>query len=381
MDAHDRLLELIQRLYAAPGSTDGWHAFLLELCNTLDATGATFLSHDITGRRPGISLTARVAPEAIREYTAHWGRLDPWVYSPRASALTTGTVSTGEMLIARADLHRTSYYNEFARHYDLTQSLAGMIEARSDRLSFISINTGDNQPVFGIEEVRLVGALMPHLQRALQIHRRVTDAEALAARSADVLDRLEHGVIMFDEAAHVVLVNRAAEAILRARDGLMLQSGELRTVRDAGTTRLRAIIAGAIQTSRRGGMAPGGALRLPRPSGRRPFSIVVAPLTGTWSTATSQAAAAVAFISDPERRVFRPEEQFRVLFGLTAAESQVAAALMNGETLDRVADCLEVSRNTIRTHLARLFAKTNTKRQAELMSVLLTTVSIARCGP
>jgi DNA-binding CsgD family transcriptional regulator len=39
--------------------------------------------------------------------------------------------------------------------------------------------------------------------------------------------------------------------------------------------------------------------------------------------------------------------------------------------MDTIADRLHVSRNTILTHLAHLFAKTNTKRQAELIRVLL----------
>jgi DNA-binding CsgD family transcriptional regulator len=39
--------------------------------------------------------------------------------------------------------------------------------------------------------------------------------------------------------------------------------------------------------------------------------------------------------------------------------------------VDRLADRLCISRNTARTHLRRLFAKTATTRQADLIRVLL----------
>jgi DNA-binding CsgD family transcriptional regulator len=44
---------------------------------------------------------------------------------------------------------------------------------------------------------------------------------------------------------------------------------------------------------------------------------------------------------------------------------------MEGRSIDQVADLLCVSRNTVRTHLARLFAKTGTTRQADLIRILL----------
>jgi len=46
---------------------------------------------------------------------------------------------------------------------------------------------------------------------------------------------------------------------------------------------------------------------------------------------------------------------------------------LDGESIDRLADRLCISRNTARTHLRRLFAKTTTARQADLMRVLLST--------
>jgi DNA-binding CsgD family transcriptional regulator len=57
-------------------------------------------------------------------------------------------------------------------------------------------------------------------------------------------------------------------------------------------------------------------------------------------------------------------------FGLTSTEARVARLVATGQGLDAAAHELGVSRNTVRTHLARVFGKTGTKRQAELTSIL-----------
>jgi DNA-binding CsgD family transcriptional regulator len=59
------------------------------------------------------------------------------------------------------------------------------------------------------------------------------------------------------------------------------------------------------------------------------------------------------------------------LFGLTRAESAVAAALCAGMSLSQYAAAAGVSVLTARTHLKRVQAKTDTHSQAELVALLL----------
>ncbi|MFB9270015.1 helix-turn-helix transcriptional regulator [Bradyrhizobium erythrophlei] len=58
------------------------------------------------------------------------------------------------------------------------------------------------------------------------------------------------------------------------------------------------------------------------------------------------------------------------LFGLTAAETQLAVELARGRNLLDVARARRLSRTTVRSHLAALFVKTQTRRQAELVALL-----------
>lgn len=58
------------------------------------------------------------------------------------------------------------------------------------------------------------------------------------------------------------------------------------------------------------------------------------------------------------------------MFGLTTAETRLALLLANGDLPVDVARKLHLSRSTVRSQLSALFAKTNTKRQAELVTLL-----------
>jgi DNA-binding CsgD family transcriptional regulator len=63
------------------------------------------------------------------------------------------------------------------------------------------------------------------------------------------------------------------------------------------------------------------------------------------------------------------------VFDLTAAEASLATDIITGKPLAEIADARAISIATARTQLASIFAKTRTRRQAELVA-LLTRISI-----
>jgi DNA-binding CsgD family transcriptional regulator len=72
----------------------------------------------------------------------------------------------------------------------------------------------------------------------------------------------------------------------------------------------------------------------------------------------------------PEEAPVPSENELRDLFGLTPAEARVACRLV-GETVDEVAEALGVGVATVRTHVQHLLAKTGTRRQSELVRLLV----------
>jgi DNA-binding CsgD family transcriptional regulator len=57
-------------------------------------------------------------------------------------------------------------------------------------------------------------------------------------------------------------------------------------------------------------------------------------------------------------------------YGLTQAEARVALAASSGASIPETATRLNISPNTVKTHLQRVFAKTGANRQAELARLI-----------
>lgn len=189
----------------------------------------------------------------------------------------------------------------------------------------------------------------------------------------EALNQLDDGALLVDAEGGLVFANDEAERLLRAGGTLRIIGGILRAHSALETTRLHKLIAGCT----RGGAEAGadGLLSLSREPDQAPLSLLVAPLRSEAAAfLTTERPVAVIFVSDPDRKTNPLSSKLRHQFGLTTAEAAFAVKILEGEGIQAAADRLAISRSTGRTHLARIFEKTGTHRQAELVRLIF------RCG-
>jgi DNA-binding CsgD family transcriptional regulator len=109
--------------------------------------------------------------------------------------------------------------------------------------------------------------------------------------------------------------------------------------------------------------------------------IVASPIPGTnldrSDIRSLRAAAAMLLICDPDRPAQIPAAWMMDAYGLTLAEAGVALAVASAATISATARRLKISVNTVKTHLRRVYEKTGTSRQAELVR-LMATISVVR---
>jgi DNA-binding CsgD family transcriptional regulator len=177
-------------------------------------------------------------------------------------------------------------------------------------------------------------------------------------------------VIIVNRHGQVILVNRAARAIVAQQDGVSIAADGLVPHSFAERLQLRTLLDDAVRTTMGEGFGPGGAMLITRPSMRRSFLVLVAPLPlaidGDQPSGT-----ATVFISDPEAHEETLEEFVRRFYKLTATEARVATAFAATGNLEQVGDQLGISRETVRWHLRHLYRKTGTHRQAALLKQLV----------
>ena len=80
-------------------------------------------------------------------------------------------------------------------------------------------------------------------------------------------------------------------------------------------------------------------------------------------------------LREPEAALTTPLGTAAALYHLTTAETQVLGQVLHGHSLAEVAEILGTARSTVKTHLDALYRKTQTRRQAELVSRIMSLAS------
>ncbi len=212
----------------------------------------------------------------------------------------------------------------------------------------------------------MVGITLPlaREKRVLRGSRRGSDSQLLAAAAAATaaLELLNHGIVLIDGACRVSFANSLAKSICRETDGLALRGDQLVALGKPDSARLSCAIRCAVN----GGQD--ASLRVERPQ-RRPVSLLIAalPLRDGYKGMP----AALVLINDPDRAPAPPRVRLIQAYGLTGAEAGVAQLMLRGVGIADVAQRLNISVETARTHVRRLLTKTGTHRQSDLILLLL----------
>jgi len=366
----DRLSRLIELAYDAAVDRQGWRGLLEGLAAATDSDAASFNLQDLSSHEASVSCQVGADERAGRSYEQYYAAKN--VFLRAAPELhRTGMVVNGEALVPDRDLLKTEYFNDFLRPLGL-QHMVGVVPFREHTvIALLSLARRIGASSYSDRHLEEIRRLMPHLQRAVTIHRRLVGVDLERAAAATVLERLPMGVLLLDRSGGVVFMNRSAEAIVAQRDGLALGRGGLIATHPAEARTLGRLVAGAAATGAGAGADAGGTLAVTRPSGRRSYTVLVAPLRLKTFALAPELPAAVVFVSDADRVVDGMETFLRRFYGLTAAEARVGQRLLAGRSMEEINEELAITRNTFRTHVKRILSKTGARGRSDLVRIVL----------
>ena len=113
-----------------------------------------------------------------------------------------------------------------------------------------------------------------------------------------------------------------------------------------------------------------GAMFISRAAPSKPLHVIVFPFLPA-SLRNEPEAAALILFSDPFSKPKSRATILSALYNLTPTESRLSDFLMQGLELREAASQLRITIGTARFHLKRVLAKTGTRRQTELMRLML----------
>lgn len=354
---------LIEGFYEAAIRPELWRHFLSEMAVTFGAEGC--------GMTPGPGSPLQPVCSPSLDEICEFGLRGGWYeHNPRMSRgvkkfYTSGDVVTEAMLFTPWELEHLPFHAEYVNRFDLRHFAGMVISGNAATGLAFSLERVDHQGAFSAFELDVLRRLVPHIQGAGRLALKLANSRHEGA--LDAFAAFDCGAVLLDWQGRVTRINSKAEGMLGP--WLVIRNGVLSATDrdcDAALQRMIGVITSKWQ---REVTETVDLVAVPRPPAR-PLVMHGAPLARS-ATDLFQQAKAVIWIVDPYANPLPWEPVLRQAFGCTKAEASVAVALAQGRDIDEIAHMRGVSLGTIRAQIKGIFAKTNTRRQAELVVLLL----------
>lgn len=352
---------LREALHAAAMDPPGWSAALHALARFVAgpdarAVGAITL---LDGPAPGVGWMLAGGDETERVYPLDAAAAHP-LFRPLAD-LAPGFVGSPRLAATASELSRTTLARQHLRDDGTLQGLSAVL-LTTPLVAAVHVLGGRRGGAWADGAAERLRRVTPALRRAVEVYARLRRQRGTAQIDEAMLDSLDVAAFAVSAEGHIQRANASARALVARGDGVLDDAGVLRCAQPGAQRSLRAAVATILA-----GEAQEAVVIAPRRTGRRPLLLFVSSLKppgGASATLT-------VLVRDPESQARRAEELLRSLFALTPAEARLALAVADGLSPTDAAEQLGITVQTARTHLKRVFHKTATTRQAELVKLVL----------
>lgn len=356
--------DLLDLLYAAPGQPDVWQEFVRQVTFLMDAPLGAFLFIDPSLQASSVQANVGWPEDVLRQYEEYYGSIDAWYLAYKKHQIS-GWTGVGSSLCPPHELEKTEFYNDFLRPADVYHECGIILEEGGGRLTVLTVNRSKHQMDFGSGQVRFLTSLVPHLKRALHLHKKMLGWQHMASAAAYVVDTLDVGLVGIGMDGNVCFMNRVAQVLLRTRKVFRVHQGRIlvhssldqatldRLLRTAGHLDLEVPVGGVISLS-----DDAGSVHLSVLPCRNGAAYVPARLK------------VLITITDPSSRPSSRAQVLCELFRLTPAEARISMLLASGIELNAIAESTRTTPNTVRSHLKSIYQKTNVSKQSQLVRLI-----------
>lgn len=383
----ERLSSLIDSIYRAATEPALWPEIIAETCGWLGSPKG-MLYTPLHGKEQGGYYFQHGLPDFFLElYKARYQSVDLWTEQVvKRRLFKEGNVILGTDLVPHRTLVNSQWHRDCLQVGDISHLLTSIVfgtpssetnTPAADMPTALSFYRGAGYVEYAEEERKRLALLLPHFSRAFGVMTRLRMADFRVASSLSALDRLPVALLLMSASGDVLFANRAVLALLASTDALTLKRTKFQQGMGRLEARLPSVnreIARALSTARQVDDAAhfSSAIKVP---GRQFGHDLLLQISRIWPASSFGAEGklpeAIAFLTDARRPLEVAPEVLCRLFGLTLAEARVAVAATAAGSIAELAAALSLGRNTVKTQLKQVYAKTGTRGRAELMRLVL----------
>ncbi|HJQ58003.1 MAG TPA: hypothetical protein VJ890_13925 [Vineibacter sp.] len=347
---------MIDSIYDAVVDASLWPAAVAEIGAAFKGVPVALLVNDVQSGAVPLFVTNKLEPWSIERFKRDYSTIDRNPMLRAAMTAAEGKALRLPEMLGKSGYDGSAIYNDLIRPLGVRNYLSAVAVRNATTFGGFELfqSPGARQP--GRTEVARFEATARHIGRALKLSACFKSAAPPQKSLEAALHRVGMSVFLVDRLGQLCWHNTAAAALLERRDGLMFTGGRL-VADDAAEDR------GLASAFMR---AVDDVVRISRPSGA---PALILRLHHLWRSLATPGASIAVFVNDADRDALTLSNLMRA-FGLTRAEARIAIALSNAPGIAEAANALGLSPNTVKTTLQRVFAKTDTHSQAELVRLL-----------
>ena len=358
---------LVGGIYDAALGEALWPRTLLEITAFVGGHGAALLYKHASSQTGSTVYDCGIDPHYRQLYFERYVKLDPATIR-HCFAEVDEPMATAD-LVPYNEFVESRFYREWAQPQGLVDFVAAVLDKSATSAALFGVFRHKRQGVADDEMRHRMRLIVPHIRRAVLVGRLIDLKSFEAAALSDTLDAVNAGVFLVDAEQRLIHANSAGRLIIDEGNLLHAPAGRL-TVSDAAADGL---LADATSTAMIGDLAIGAkgiAVSLGKRDGT-PFVAHVLPLAaGARRAAVPHAAVAAIFVRRAEIATPSPPEVIARTYSLTPTELRVLLGVVEVGGVPEVADALGIAETTVKTHLGRLYLKTDTRRQADLVKLV-----------
>ncbi len=318
-----------------------------------------------------LSTSSVFGPSALEAYREHYSKKE--ILISRALRRRPGGAVLNHEVISDAEWGESEIYRDFLSHYGVFHTAGAVFDTGTNEIGVIAAHRPRKSVPFDDATKRLIDILVGHARRAFQMHTRLHAATIDRRGASEILERSGMNIILVDRAARILFATTAAERFLQTSEDITAIAGRVIATQLTSNHRLAQAIQAAVSTATGVIQQPEALVPVPRPTGR-PLAVMVVPFVPRERDLAQSEPGALLMIRDPD--VSTPTTSaLRELFGLTPTEAAIAAALVDGKSLQEIAAVSGTTFHTVRSHLKAITQKTGTRRQSDLIALILRSVA------
>lgn len=371
MTLSNKLPAILDSVYAAANdlTTDKWGNVYDQISDFLSSGHGGFDLY-APSTEQYVSTSYSLSEEQLKPYFEYFQHCNPFRDTVRS--MKQGDSFSRLSSMADDEFLKTEIYQDYFRKLDIFHIDRWVLLSEGGISASVFFSRPRSMRPFSDEEHESIRLITQHLKRAFSTYFRLAKIQDENLSYLDATDRLTQAFVLVNKECKISIANRSAEEAFASKNGLMVgKNGVLSATDPADNSRLRKAVESVFERKINVESTMGGSITVQRQDGARPLQLLITPYGEDHSPSFGSRRMAMIFVHDPEKTIVPDENILMQLFGLTRTEAKCSSYLASGKSMAELCDSMCITLNTARTHLKHIFSKTETNRQSELVSLIL----------